>query len=103
MQLIVRSTEGAERRVLSHGGSMMAVEFRVPAGIVAPIHQRPHQPIGLVVVGEIDLVVDGQPTQRLEPGTTCYVPPNVRHDIATHTPAGLFDAFSPLRAAFPDT
>ena len=108
MQLVVRSSdsaatvtaEGAERRVLSHGGSMMAVEFRFPAGVAAPIHQHPHQQIGLVVEGEIDLIVDGQPTQRLGPGATYYVPPNVRHGIVTHTPAVLFDVFTPMREEF---
>jgi quercetin dioxygenase-like cupin family protein len=108
MQLVVQpgnvpvsiTAEGAERRMLSYGGGMMAVEFRFPAGVAAPIHQHPHQQIGYVVAGEIDFIMDGYPTQRLGPGATYYVPPDVRHGIVTHTPAVLFDILTPPREEF---
>jgi quercetin dioxygenase-like cupin family protein len=92
--------EGAERRVLSHGGGMMAVEFRFPAGVIAPIHHHPHEQIGYVVSGEVELIIDGQESQRLTAGCSYYIPPNVRHGVITLTPTVLFDCFTPIREDF---
>jgi quercetin dioxygenase-like cupin family protein len=92
--------EGAERRVLSHGGSMMAVEFTFPAGVSAPLHSHPHEQIGYVVSGELDLVMDGVGTVRLTAGSSYYVPPNVRHGVIIHTPTILLDCFTPQREDF---
>jgi quercetin dioxygenase-like cupin family protein len=92
--------EGARRRVLSYGGGMMAVQFEFDAGVTAPIHSHPHEQIGYVVAGEIDLIMEGRETERLTAGCTYYVPPNVRHGIVTHTPAVLFDCFTPVREDF---
>ncbi|HMP43245.1 MAG TPA: cupin domain-containing protein, partial [Roseiflexaceae bacterium] len=92
--------EGAERRVLSYGGSLMAVQFRFEAGVTAAVHSHPHEQIGYVVSGDIDLIMEGRPTVRLTAGATYYIPPNVRHGIVTHTPAVLFDCFTPFREDF---
>ncbi|HWQ14309.1 MAG TPA: cupin domain-containing protein [Roseiflexaceae bacterium] len=92
--------EGARRRVLSYGGGMMAVQFEFDAGVSAPIHSHPHEQIGYVVSGEIDLIMEGRETARLRAGCTYYVPPNVRHGIVTHTPTTLLDCFTPIREDF---
>jgi quercetin dioxygenase-like cupin family protein len=57
--------EGAQRQILSHGGGMMLVQFTFDAGISAPIHSHPHEQIGYVVSGEIDLIMDGRETTPL--------------------------------------
>jgi quercetin dioxygenase-like cupin family protein len=95
----VLTPEGAERRVLSYGGGLMAVEFRFPAGVHAPIHSHPHEQIGYVVSGELELIVEGAAT-RLGPGDSYYVPPNVRHGVVTLTPCVLLDCFTPIRSEF---
>jgi quercetin dioxygenase-like cupin family protein len=92
--------EGAERRVLSYGGGLMAVQFSFAAGVTAPIHSHPHEQIGYVVSGAIDLLMEGQPTARLTAGCSYYVPPNVRHGIVTHAPSVLLDCFTPQRDEF---
>jgi quercetin dioxygenase-like cupin family protein len=92
--------EGAERRLLSYGGGMMAVEFRFVAGVAAPIHSHPHEQIGYVVSGELDLLMEGHETQRLRAGCSYYVPPNVRHGIITHAPTVVLDCFTPIREDF---
>jgi quercetin dioxygenase-like cupin family protein len=91
--------EGAERRVLSYGGTMMAVEFRFPAGVHAPIHSHPHEQIGYLVSGELELTVEGV-TTRLGPGASYYVPPHARHGVVTLTPCVLLDCFTPIREEF---
>lgn len=95
-----RTPEGAERRVLSYGGGMMLVQFRFPAGVTAPVHSHPHEQVGYVVQGAIDLLIDGRDPVRLTEGDSYYVPPDVRHGIVTHAPTVLLDCFTPLREDF---
>lgn len=95
----VITAEGAERRILSHGGGMMLVQFSFEAGISAPIHSHPHEQIGYVVSGEIDLIMAGQ-TTRLTAGCSYYVAPNISHGIVTHAPSVLIDCFTPWREDF---
>ncbi|MCL6432370.1 MAG: cupin domain-containing protein [Anaerolineae bacterium] len=92
--------EGAERRILSYGGRLMLVQFRFPGGVTSAEHSHPHEQIGYVVSGEIDLHMEGLETTRLRPGCSYYVPPNVRHYIVTLTPAVLLDCFTPVREDF---
>jgi len=92
--------EGVERRILSYGGAMMLVQFTFDAGVTAPVHSHPHEQIGYVVVGELDLQIEGQETTRLTAGCSYYVAPNVRHGIITHAPTVLIDCFTPLREDF---
>jgi quercetin dioxygenase-like cupin family protein len=92
--------EGAQRRVLSYGGGMMLVQFTFGAGIRAPLHSHPHEQIGYVVSGEIELIMDGFETMRLTAGGSYYVAPNVRHGIITHAASVLIDCFTPIREDF---
>lgn len=92
--------EGAERRVMSHGGGLMVVEFRFERGTVAPVHHHPHEQVGYVVSGELDLVMEGQEDVRLGAGSSYYVPPNVAHGVVIHAPTVLVDVFTPLREDF---
>jgi quercetin dioxygenase-like cupin family protein len=92
--------EGAERRILSYGGGMMLVQFTFDAGVTAPIHSHPHEQIGYVVAGDLDLLMEGQETTRLTAGCSYYVAPNVRHGIITRAPTVLIDCFTPIREDF---
>jgi quercetin dioxygenase-like cupin family protein len=92
--------DGGQRRVLSYGANLMLVQFTFGAGATSWEHSHPHEQIGYVVSGEIDLMMAGEPTVRLGPGCSYYVPPNVLHHIHTHTPAVLVDCFTPARADF---
>jgi quercetin dioxygenase-like cupin family protein len=92
--------EGAERRVLSYGGGMMAVQFTFQAGVNSAAHSHPHEQIGYVVSGEIGFHMEGMEPVRLGPGGSYYVPSNVRHHIVTHTAAVLLDCFAPIREDF---
>ena len=92
--------EGAVRRVLSHGGGMMLVQFTFPAGTASAIHSHPHEQIGYVVSGEIDLIMEERETTRLSAGCSYYVAPDVKHGIVTHVPTVLLDCFTPIREDF---
>lgn len=92
--------EGGERRVLSHGGGLMLVQFSFEAGVTTALHQHPHEQIGYVVSGEIDLMMEGQAPTRLAAGDSYYVAPNVQHYVVTRAPTVLVDCFSPRREDF---
>ena len=96
----VTTPEGAQRRILSYGGGMMLVQFTFEAGVSAPIHSHPHEQVGYVVSGEIDLIMDGSARTRLTAGGSYYVAPNVKHGIITHAPTVLIDCFTPIREDF---
>lgn len=97
---LVITPEGAERRVLSYGGNMMLVQFTFPAGVSAALHSHPHEQIGYVISGSIDLFMDGYTPRVLTAGASYYVAPNVRHGIVTHEPTVLLDCFTPIREDF---
>lgn len=78
----------------------MLVEFTFKAGVASLEHSHPHEQIGYVVSGEIDVVMEGAETRRLTQGGSYYVPPNVRHYIKTIAPTVLVDAFTPIRDDF---
>jgi quercetin dioxygenase-like cupin family protein len=92
--------EGAERRVLSHSPQIMLVQFTFAAGITAAMHSHPHEQIGYVVSGAIDLLRDGHEPVKLDAGASYYVEPNLRHGIITHSPTVLIDCFAPSREDF---
>ncbi len=92
---------GAERRVLAHGGGMMLVEFTFPrAGMEGPMHSHPHEQLGYVKSGEIELRMEGHAPVRLAEGGSYHVAPNVRHGVLILKPAVLVDAFTPMREDF---
>ncbi len=96
----VVTPEGASRRLLSHGGDLMLVEFTFAAGTIAPIHHHPHEQLGYVVSGDLTLLMDGHPDERLTTGGSYYVPPNVPHGVIIHADTVLVDAFTPIRDDF---
>ena len=99
-EVFVTTRVGAERRLLSYGGNIMLVQFSFEAGITAAMHSHPHEQIGYVVSGSLDLLMDGSLPTRLTAGSSYYVAPNIRHGIVTHEPTVLLDCFTPIREDF---
>ena len=91
--------EGIQMSVLA-GARMMANWVRIEPGATVPDHAHPHEQIGLVLEGEIDMTIDGE-TRRLAPGHSYVIPGGVRH-AGVGGPAGclVLDVFSPPRADY---
>lgn len=96
----VKTPDGAERRVLSYDGKLMLVQFSFDAGIKSWEHSHPHEQIGYVVSGEIDVFMEGKKPVRLKAGGSYYVPSDVKHYIKTVVPSVLIDCFTPIREDF---
>jgi quercetin dioxygenase-like cupin family protein len=71
------------------------VEF-VPHAVV-PVHSHPHEQLGLVLEGELDLEIADE-TRTLRPGDTYVIPGGVSHGArAGKARALVLDVFYPLR------
>jgi quercetin dioxygenase-like cupin family protein len=99
-ETVTTTPEGAQRRILSYGGSMMLVEFTFETDVSAPIHSHSNEQVGYVVSGEIDLIMEGHERTRLTAGSSYYVAPYVRHGIVTYAPTVVIDCFTPIREDF---
>lgn len=45
---------GVTRRILAHGGKMMAVEVMFEQGAIGPMHNHPHEQLTYVLSGEFE-------------------------------------------------
>lgn len=92
--------EGAERRVLSYGPNLMAVEFTFESGMESALHSHAHEQVGYVVSGALELFMEGVGVSRLGAGCSYYVPPDVSHGVRILEPTVLLDCFTPAREDF---
>lgn len=65
-----------------------------------PFHSHPHEQVGMVLEGELELTIDGE-TRLLTPGQVFVIPGGVEHRARTHDkPAKAIDIFSPVREEY---
>lgn len=90
---------GVEMRVI-HAERMTMVFFRVEAGTRVPEHAHPHEQIGTVIRGEIELVV-GDESFTVRAGEAYHVPGNVMHTGFCPSTTELVEVFCPPREDLP--
>ncbi|KOC90627.1 cupin domain-containing protein [Winslowiella iniecta] len=90
---------GVTRRVLAHGGSMMAVEVNFEKDAVGPLHHHPHEQLTYVLSGRFAFTIDGV-TKEVAAGDTLYKKPHVVHGCVCLEPGTLLDTFTPQREDF---
>ena len=62
---------GVTRRVLAHGGRMMAVEVQFEQGAIGPLHNHPHEQLTYVLSGEFEFTI-GEEKHVVTAGDTLY-------------------------------
>lgn len=79
------------------GGEMMANWVRIAPNTEMPAHQHPHEQLGVMLEGMLELRV-GDETRQLRPGTAYTIPGGIEHQARTG-PEGclVLDIFSPPR------
>jgi quercetin dioxygenase-like cupin family protein len=87
---------GLVRRTLAQTKSVMLCEFTFDAHVEIPIHTHPHEQVGYIVKGRVEMTIDGQ-TLELKKGDSYSVPSNVPHGAFTLEPTIIVDAFYPPR------
>ncbi|MGY6031584.1 cupin domain-containing protein [Phytobacter sp. AG2a] len=90
---------GVSRRILAHGGGMMAVEVNFTEGAVGPMHSHPHEQLTYVLSGRFSFTIDGV-TKEVSAGDTLYKKPNVEHGCVCLEAGTLLDTFTPQREDF---
>jgi quercetin dioxygenase-like cupin family protein len=80
-----------------HGERLMLSLLEIDAGAVIPPHAHPHEQAGLVLDGQLELIIDGA-SRTLSPGEAYIVPGNVTHSArAVGGSCRVIDVFSPIR------
>ncbi|MFH1069967.1 MAG: cupin domain-containing protein [Candidatus Glassbacteria bacterium] len=97
--LIHEPGPGVTRRLLNHGGRLMAVEFQFKSGAEVRPHTHPHEQIGVFMRGRFEATVGGK-TVMAEPGDSCYWAPGVPHGVRCLEDGVILDVFTPIREDF---
>ena len=63
------------------------------------LHSHPHEQVGYVVSGSVDLTFDGQ-VQTLKAGDSYYVPSGIVHGVLALEDTVIVDVFTPQREDF---
>lgn len=90
---------GVQMNVMT-GGAMMANWVRIEPNAGVPTHAHPHEQIGLVLEGTIEMTIAGE-TRTLSPGHAYTIPGHLPHS-AVGGPDGclVLDIFSPPREEY---
>ena len=95
----VEMLPGIYRRTLSVTDSMMICEFRINKGAVVPPHSHPHEQVGYLVTGCMEVTIDGK-LFVLGPGDGYAVSGGVEHSATYPVNTILIDCFSPPREEY---
>lgn len=88
--------QGVQMNVMA-GARAMCNWVRIDPGATVPLHDHPHEQLGLVLEGSLEMTI-GDETRVIEPGVSYIVPGGVPH-AATAGAGGclVLDIFSPPR------
>jgi quercetin dioxygenase-like cupin family protein len=76
---------------------MLAAVVDLDPETVLPMHSHPHEQLGIVIKGELELTIDGE-ARKLKPGDVYLIPGDVEHGAKTFAnPVKVMDVFSPAR------
>lgn len=92
----VEMLPGLIRRTLGCSERLMIAEFRAKSGVEVPSHSHPHDQVGYVISGEMEMTV-GQQTEFLGPGDSYAIPGDVAHGARFVTECVIVDCFGPPR------
>ena len=92
----INSMSGVIRRTLATGESIMICEFTFEANVAIPIHAHPHEQVGYVVDGLVEMVIGGEKFTLMK-GDSYSAPSNNPHGANMLKPTIIVDSFSPPR------
>lgn len=82
------------------GENMLAAVVDLDPRTELPLHNHPHEQLGLVIEGEIEFTIGGE-VKTLKPGDVYLIPGGVEHGAATFDhPVKVIDVFSPVREEY---
>ena len=90
---------GVTRKVLSYSKNLMTVELHFEKGAVGAKHSHPHEQIGYIVSGSLEVII-GDEKRILKAGDTYQTAPDVLHGVLALEDTKLLDVFNPMRKDF---
>jgi quercetin dioxygenase-like cupin family protein len=94
----IRSREissGIKIKVVS-GEKLMLSFVEIPEGAGMSEHSHPHEQAGIVLEGEIEIVI-GTESRKLKCGESYFIPARIPHMLRPWKYARVLDVFSPPR------
>jgi quercetin dioxygenase-like cupin family protein len=95
----VEMIPGLFRRTLGETSREQVVEVRAQAGVKLPEHSHPHDQVGYVVSGQIEITIGGV-SHLCNPGDSWAIPGNVDHSAFFPVDTVVIDCFSPPREEY---
>lgn len=95
----VEMLPGLIRRTLAWGEKAMICEITAEEGVVIPLHSHPHEQVGYVISGQVELVSAGE-TFIARAGDSYAIPGHVEHSARFLAPSQLIEVFSPVREEY---
>jgi quercetin dioxygenase-like cupin family protein len=93
---LIHSLSGVTRKTLAQSHILMLCEFTFDAHVTIPIHSHPHEQVGYVVKGHVEMTIDDEIYELTEGDSYC-APSNVPHGVYTLAESKIIDTFSPPR------
>ncbi len=88
--------KGVEIKLVS-GDKLTMVFYRIAPEAIIPEHSHPHEQIGTVIKGNLELQIGGE-KRVVDQGSAYIVPSNVTHSgRCLESPTELIETFSPPR------
>jgi quercetin dioxygenase-like cupin family protein len=92
--------EGATRKILGRGGTMMMVEVTFKKGAEGAIHKHVHEQVSYIVEGSFEFNLNGD-KRIVKKGDSIYIPSDVLHGvISLEENSIILDVFTPQREDF---
>jgi quercetin dioxygenase-like cupin family protein len=87
---------GVDLRIL-HGESLTVGFFTIAQGAAVPEHAHPHEQVGTVLAGEMELDIAGE-KKAVGPGHAYHIPSGALHSgTCLKGPAEVIEVFAPAR------
>lgn len=93
---IVNVLPGIIRRTLAMSEKLMLCEFTFDGHVEIPIHNHPHEQVGYIAEGRVEMTIDGS-KYELSKGDSYCAPANIPHGAFTLEPTIIVDTFYPPR------
>jgi quercetin dioxygenase-like cupin family protein len=92
--------EGATRKILGMGGSMMMVEVTFKKGAAGAIHKHVHEQVSYIVEGSFEFNLNGD-KKTVKKGDSIYIQSDELHGVvALEESSIILDVFTPQREDF---
>lgn len=95
----VHMFSGVTRQLITHGERSMVVRIDMQKGSHIPSHSHPHEQIGFVSSGSMQLTISGE-ASLLSAGDSYSIPSNALHSVNAVEDCVAVDVFTPVREEY---